>query len=154
VWLDRPGGARYAEDMRWISLSLLLLAASTAACSSSRGYCAAAADCDREILGVPIPDAAGNDDDSAAVCAANTDAEIAALRANEEQECQALADALVRFHACVAAEFAAKPDGCAALFGGDELELNETNGPCDDEFDDVQDARGDINGDECSSQED
>ncbi|MBM4282026.1 MAG: hypothetical protein FJ137_15125 [Deltaproteobacteria bacterium] len=140
--------------MRLFALSLCLLVALTAACSPSRGYCAAASDCDREILGVPIPDAAGNDDDSAAVCAVNVDTEIAALRANEEKECQALAAALERFYACVANEFAQKSDGCDALFGGSDIGQNETDGPCDNEFDDVQDARADINGDECSSQED
>jgi hypothetical protein len=142
--------------MRLIVLSFSLLAVWSTACSSSRGYCAAAADCDRELplLGVPIPDDAGNDDDSAAVCSVNVDTEIAALRANEEKECHALADALERFHACVAAEFAKSNDGCAALFGGDEPELTEADGPCDDEFDDVQDARADINDEECSSQED
>jgi hypothetical protein len=140
--------------MRLLVLSLSFAAALSSACSSSQGYCAAAADCDRDFLGVPIFDDAGNDDDSAAVCVANVDADLAALRANEEPECQALADALARFHACVAAEFAATPDGCDAIFGGDEPQLTEADGPCDDEFDDVQDARSDINGDECSSQED
>jgi hypothetical protein len=140
--------------MRVLVVSLSLLAALSTACSSSRSYCDAAADCDREILGVPIFDAAGNDDDSAAVCTVNVDSELSALRANEETECHALADALERFHACVASEFASKPDGCNALFGGDEPQLTEADGPCDDEFDDVQDARSDINGDECSSQED
>jgi hypothetical protein len=140
--------------MRTLVVSLSLLAALSTACSSSKVYCDAAADCDREFLGVPIPDDAGNDDDSAAVCTANVDANLAALRANEEPECHALADALERFHACVAAEFAKKPDGCDAIFGGNEPQLTEADGPCDDEFDDVQGARSDINGDECSSQED
>ena len=140
--------------MRLFVVFLSLSAVLSTACSSSQGYCAAAADCDREFLGVPIFDDAGNDDDSAGVCAANVDANLAALRANEEPECHALADALARFHACVAAEFAKKPDGCDALFGGNEPQLTEADGPCDDEFDDVQDARTDINGDECSSQED
>lgn len=140
--------------MRLLVVSFLVLAALSTGCSSSRGYCAAAADCDREILGVPIFDDAGNDDDSAGVCVANIDANLAALRANEEPECHALADALERFYACVASEFASKPDGCDALFGGDEPQLTAGDGPCDDEFDDAQDARADINGDECSSQED
>jgi hypothetical protein len=139
--------------MRVILLALPLAATLVSACSSSRGYCDAAADCEREILGVVIPDDAGNDDDSAGVCAAREDGGLAVLRANEEPECGALADALDRFHACVAAEFARQGDGCDALYGGNEPQLNEADGPCDDEFDDVQDARSDINGDECSSQE-
>jgi hypothetical protein len=139
--------------MRVLTLALPCAALLAVGCTSSRGYCDAAADCEREILGVEIPDDAGNDDDSAAVCAARQDGTLAALRANEEPECAALADALERFHACVAAGYARDGDGCDALYGGNEPQLTEADGPCNDEFDDVVDARNDINGDECSSQE-
>jgi hypothetical protein len=139
--------------MRVTLLALSCAATLVVGCTSSRGYCDAAADCEREIIGVEIPDDAGNDDDSAAVCAVRQDGILAALRANEEPECSVLADALDRFHACVAAEYARQGDGCDALFGGNEPQFTEADGPCDDEFDNVVDARDDISGDECSSQE-
>jgi hypothetical protein len=140
--------------MRLLLPLLCVLVGSSSGCSPVRAYCAAAADCDRDFVGTPRFDAAGNDDDSAGVCAVIVETELAVLRANEEEECKALADALERFYVCVSEQFQKTADGCEALFGGDGFSLNEADGPCDDEYDDVQDARSDINGDECSPQED
>lgn len=112
-------------------------------CSSSRGFCEASADCDEEFFGIEVPDAAGSADDDVAVCTAQQDARIAALRANEEDECHAVADALEAFNACVASEFAGGEDGCDAV-----------QEKCDNERDDLQEALSDQDGDECSSRED
>lgn len=122
-----------------VGLSLLV------GCSSgSRGFCEASADCDAEIPFTDFDfDAAGDADDSVAVCSANQDAILRSLRANEEEECRAVADALDAYFACVAAEFADGGDGCDAV-----------NDECKSELDDVQDAQADVNGNECTANED
>jgi hypothetical protein len=113
-----------------------------AGCSSpARGYCEASADCDLEFLGIAIDDAS-DADDAVAVCTAQQDAQTAALRANEEEECLAVADARDAYHACVGAEFNGGADGCDAVAED-----------CANEFDDLQDAKQEVNGDECSSSE-
>lgn len=143
-FLDRCTGARYAVGMRAAPLLLAALLASglVGACSPARGFCEANADCRREILGVEIPDSAGSADDSIAVCTANQEGQVRALRANEELECRAAADAIEAFQACIGAAFADNTDGCEVL---DE--------DCDDERDDMNDALEDIDGDECSAGE-
>lgn len=113
------------------------------ACSASRGFCEAHADCEREFFGVVIPDQSGDADDSVNVCVANQDGFVRALRANEEEECQVAADAYEVYMACIASEFARDDDGCDVL--EDE---------CEDELDDLNDALSDIDGNECSSSED
>jgi len=114
-----------------------------AGCSPARGFCEAHADCERDFFGVDIPDQSGDADDSIGVCIANQEGFVAALRANEEDECQAAANAYEIFMACIADEFAKDDDGCDVL--EDE---------CEDERDDLNDAIGDIDGNECSSNED
>jgi hypothetical protein len=112
------------------------------ACSPARGFCEAHADCEREFLGVVIPDAAGDADDSVDVCTVEQEGRIRALRANEERECRDAADKLEIYMACIGAAFADNPDGCEVI--EDE---------CDDELDDLNDALARIDGNECSSNE-
>ncbi len=127
--------------MRFLALPVLGLSL-VVGCSATRGFCEASADCDDfQFFGVET-DAAGDSDDDIAVCTANQDASLRALRANEEDECHAAADALDAYFACVANEFAGGQDGCDAV--GKE---------CDDELDDVREANEDINGDECLASE-
>ena len=129
--------------MRMLALPLtgLFLVVAAAGCSSTRGYCEASSDCDSEVFGFEVDDA-GDAEDSVGVCTANQDARLSALRANEEDECHEVANALDAYFACVANEFAGGEDGCDAV-----------NDECDDELEDFQDAQADINGDECSASE-
>lgn len=129
---------------RSLPLSALLLASLTVVVgcfSPARGFCEASADCDQEIFGIAI-DAAGDSDDDVAVCTAQQDAQTAALRANEEDECLAVADARDAYFSCVGNEFNGGADGCDAVVED-----------CDNELDDLQDALQEVNGDECSSSE-
>ena len=91
--------------MRLLALPVLGLTL-VLGCSASRGFCEASADCDSEVFGFEI-DAAGDADDDVAVCTANQDTTLRALRANEEDECHKAADALETYFACVANSFAA-----------------------------------------------
>ncbi len=92
---------------------------------------------------MPIPDAAGDADDSVNVCTAQQEGQLRALRANEEEECQEAANAFEIFMACIGAEFRENDDGCEVF--DDE---------CEDERDDLNDALSEIDGNECSSSED
>lgn len=144
--LDSVGSARYASGMntpwRLFLAPLGLALVGTIGCSSSRGFCEAHADCEREFIGIVIPDQAGNEPDDVAVCMANNDGFVASLRANEEPECQEVAEKYEIYMACIGNEFANNDDGCEVL---DE--------DCDDELDDYQDALNDVDGNECSAGE-
>jgi hypothetical protein len=70
------------------------------------------------------------------------DGQTRALRANDEDECQQVANAREAYFACVANEFAGGQDGCDAV-----------NEECDNELDDLQEALEDVSGDECTSSE-
>ena len=125
-----------------MTAGLLALVGGALGCSSpARGFCEASADCDAAIFGIAI-DAAGDSDDDVAVCTAEQDAQNSALRANEEDECHAVADARDAYFACVGSEFSGGEDGCDAV-----------NDACKDELDDLQSALTDVNGDECTSNE-
>jgi hypothetical protein len=124
-------------------LVVVVAAALTGSCSSASGFCQAAADCEREIFGVVVPDQAGSADDSVNVCTVEMDGQVRALRANEEAECQEAADKLEVFMACISAAFAEEKDGCDVF-----------DNECEDELDDFQDALADIDGGECGSNED
>ncbi|MDP2346056.1 MAG: hypothetical protein Q8O67_34280 [Deltaproteobacteria bacterium] len=117
-----------------------VVAVVSGSCSASRGFCEASADCDAEIFGQAI-DAAGDADDDVAVCTALQDGQTAALRANEEEECQDVASAREAYFACVASEFDGD-NGCDAV-----------SEDCDDELDDLAEAQEDVSGDECTSSE-
>jgi hypothetical protein len=124
-----------------------VLAAQVAGCSPVNGYCAAAGECDSNG-NLLVFDPVGDDDDSVNVCIAQTEGQLRALRANEEEECHKLADALEVYYACVARVFAEDADDAC-----DGFELLNNDNPCDDELDDVNDAQNDVDGDECSSGE-
>jgi hypothetical protein len=131
-----------------MSITRLILVSALAgglasACSPARGYCEAHADCEREFIGIVIPDAAGDADDSVGVCVVEQEGRVRALRANEEKECQEAADKLEIYMACIGAEFSNNPDGCEVI-----------EDDCDDELDDLNDALREIDGNECSSNED
>lgn len=111
-----------------------------AGCSPTRGYCEASADCDDFVFGI---DSSGDADDDVAVCSANVDGTLAALRANEEEECQEFANALEAYFACASNAFAGGEDGCDAI-----------SEECEDELEDAGEASEDIKPGECSSSED
>jgi len=80
-------------------------------------------------------------DDAAAVCAVDYDTRINALLANEEKECHALADAIVAL------------DNCRLGLDCDDFVEADLGGDCDDQLDDLEDAVRDVDGDECTAQE-
>ncbi len=126
-------------------LGLWALVGAAVGCTSpAQGFCNASADCNATFADfIPIPDAAGDADDSAAVCAALQQGQLNAYRANTEPSCQEVANTMEAYFACIGAAFAKDPDGCDVI--EDE---------CTDERDDWQDAVDDVDGDECSSNED
>jgi hypothetical protein len=80
-------------------------------------------------------------DDAPAVCAVEYEANINALYANEEEECHRLADAILAL------------DGCRLNLKCDDFVEQDLGGECDDERDNLDDARDDVDGFECSAQE-
>ena len=90
-------------------------------------YCAKRQECNNDL-----------EDDSYGVCVESYSGNINALRANKEEECQVLADALLAF------------DACRASLDCDDFEEGDLGGQCDDELDDYEDAARDAEG-ECSS---
>lgn len=131
------------KHWRLLAAPVGLALAGLAGCSAATsGYCEAFADCEVEFIGVVIPDQAGTADDSVAVCTANQNAFLSSLRANEEKVCQLAADATEAYMACIAQAFAEDDDGCEVI--QDE---------CDDERDDMNDALGNIDNNECSENE-
>lgn len=101
---------------------------------TSRSVCAKRAQCLAEEQDTEL------ESDSLAVCIAEYDGDIAALRANEEPECQAFADAKIAFDLCQ-----------ASLDCNDYFDEDDVKDACKDQLDDLQDAFDDINGDECSA---
>lgn len=116
------------------TLSILLAAVVvvTSGCTS-QNFCAKRTECLKEEEDIDL------EDDSTRVCAAELDAQINALRANEEDDCHALADALVALRAC------------QANLKCDDFIENDFGGECDDQVDDVEDANEEVNGGECSA---
>lgn len=79
--------------------------------------------------------------DSTAVCVEQLNGQLAALRANEEDDCQELANALEAVLACK-----------AGLKCDDYFE-NDLGGECDDQLDDLEDAQENADGLECTAQD-
>ena len=115
-------------------LSLLVLATSAVGCTT-QNLCNRISECEEE-------DRDGFSDDAAAVCAAEIDSSLAALRANEEEVCHRLADAANALNACKAG------------LSCDDLAEADLGKECDDQLDDFKDALDDVDGNECSAQED
>lgn len=101
---------------------------------TAQNLCAKKAEC---------ADEEGDDlaEDSPSVCQANYNGGLAALRANEEEECHILADAQEAL------------DACRASLKCDDFVESDFGGECDDQLDAYNDAREDVDGNECSAQE-
>lgn len=123
-----------------------------AGCSNAGGFCAAAGECDDELVALQGLDRVGSSDDSIEVCVADQVGYLRALRANEEPECAEMAAAWDAYMGCVATVFAQEgvDEACDAL----SSPLLVDNHPCDSELDDYYDAQRDAdNGQDCSSSE-
>jgi hypothetical protein len=79
--------------------------------------------------------------DSTAVCIAQFDGRIEALRANEEDDCHVLADAVIALA------------NCQAGLDCDDFVEADLGGKCDDQLDDLEDAQEDVSNGECTSQD-
>ena len=104
-------------------------------CNTAQNYCAKREECLREDLDTDL------EPDSTRVCAVEIDGQIATLRANEEDDCHILADALVALRNCQAGL------KCDDFFEGD------LGGECDDQLDNFEDARDDADGLTCTAQD-
>jgi hypothetical protein len=79
--------------------------------------------------------------DAAAVCSADYQASIAALEANEEEECDRLARAIVAL------------DNCRVGLSCSDFLAPDLDGECDDQRDELDDAQDEVDGFECTAQE-
>lgn len=102
---------------------------------TANALCAKVAQCEDEENDTEL------EADSTAVCVEDYNGRIAALQANEEEECQRLASAQLALDACRAGL------KCDDFFEGD------LGGECDDQLDELEDALEDIDGAECTAQE-
>lgn len=98
-----------------------------ASCSESAAYCQRSVECSEDT-----GDDSDEGADDVAVCSAQTDGLLRALRANAEPECTALANAISALNAC------------RAQLSCDDFDATENNGECQDERDGVGDACDDI----------
>ncbi len=97
--------------------------------STSAGICQRDAECsDADDAGDDSDD--GSDD--VAVCTAQTDGLLEALRANAEPECAALASAIERLN------------GCRSGLTCDQFNADDNDGKCDDQLDALGNACDDI----------
>jgi hypothetical protein len=104
----------------------LAVVVATVGCTA-QNFCAKRQECNDKL-----------EDDSYNVCVEEVSASYNALRANEEDDCQKLADAQLALLAC------------EASLDCDDFEESDLGGKCDDELDDVRDAQDDAGG-ACSS---
>lgn len=123
--------------MNMKSTTTTLVLAAFIAClggCTAQNLCAKKAEC---------ADEEGDDlaEDSPSVCQANYSGGLSALRANEEKECQLLADATEAL------------DACRAGLKCDDFIESDFGGECDDQLDDFNDALDDVDGIECTAQE-
>jgi hypothetical protein len=120
--------------MKFTTTALALAAFVGLSGCTAQNLCAKKAEC---------ADEEGDDlaDDSPSVCQANYNGNLNALRANEEEECQILANAQEAL------------DACRAGLTCDDFFKSDFGGECDDQVDDYEDALNDIDGFECSAQE-
>ncbi len=117
-----------------VLMAAVAVVALTSSCTT-QNFCAKRTECEAQENDRDL------EDDSTRVCAAQFDARINALRANEEQDCQVLADAELALAACQAG------------LKCDDFFESDLGGECDDEIDDVDDARGDADGLQCTAQD-
>jgi hypothetical protein len=113
--------------MRLIASALLFSLAALTGCTAN-SVCAQRQECNDSL-----------EEDSEAVCVASYNAAIDSLRANAEEECHRLADAILA------------RDNCLLQLDCNDLDDdNDREDACGDELDNVDDAREDAD-DECSS---
>jgi hypothetical protein len=103
--------------------------------------CTATSICDKSAVCQEEENDRSFSDDAVAVCAVEYETSINALYANEEDECHRLADAILAL------------DRCKAGLKCDDFVEADLGGECDDERDELDDARDDVDGFECSAQE-
>lgn len=121
---------------RSLAIVVVLAAVVGGTACTSRSVCAKRAQCLSEERDTDL------ESDSTAVCVAEYDGYIASLRANEEPECQALADAQVAFDLCQ-----------ASLDCNDYFDDDDVKDACKDQLDDLKDAIDDVSNNECSALE-
>jgi hypothetical protein len=123
---------------RALGLVGLLVVASSSACTrlQASGFCQKEAQCLDEEEDVTL------EPDSVNVCVAEFESQIAELRANEEPECQNLAQAILDFSACR-----------ASLDCNDFFDPDDIDDKCGDQQEALDDAIDDVDGAECSPQE-
>ncbi len=103
--------------------------------------CTAQSLCDKRVQCEREENDVDYSSDASAVCSAEYQASIAALDANEEDECHRLARATVAL------------DTCRIGLRCEDFLAQDLGGECDDEFDEYQDAFDEIDGIECTAQE-
>lgn len=118
----RFGAGRLVSGLLSFGFVLLLVDG----CSPAQALCAKEQECNDKL-----------EDDTYNVCIESYNAGINALRANEEPECQVLADARLAL------------DACRSTLSCSDFEDNDLD-DCDDQLDDYRDALEDA-GDQCSS---
>lgn len=123
------------KSASFLLASLSLAAVVTSSACTSQNLCSKQAQCLSEEEDIDL------EADSTSVCVAEFDGQIAALRANEEDDCQKLADATVALAACKSGL------KCDDFFEAD------LGGECDDQLDDFEDARNDADGLTCTAQD-
>jgi hypothetical protein len=122
------------------SVALAALSAFTSGCSlfdGTQGFCQAAFDCTKGDL-VHALDTVGQQADDVSVCVNEKESELSALRANSEDVCVKLADALNSYYGCVGSQ-AGKGDACTGFVIENPF-TNDQNA-CQTELANVNDLR-------------
>jgi hypothetical protein len=124
-------------------MNRLLLATLVAATSLPlmANQCTAQSLCDKRVQCAREENDVDYSSDAAAVCSAEYQAQIAALEANEEDECHRLARATVAL------------DTCRIGLRCEDFLAQDLGGECDDEDDELRDALEEVDGLECTAQE-
>jgi hypothetical protein len=109
--------------VRWFQpiFVLMVLLCVLSCTSAAEGFCEAARLCDDPDADL---DPVGESDDSPNVCVKTQEGRLQVLRANEEAECKAEADALETYFRCVSAK-AAEGEECAGLRSGSNNECQQ-----------------------------
>jgi len=128
---------RQLMNMRILLLVVLtVVVAQLSTGCTARGICEKRAQCESEENDREL------EPDSTAVCAVEYDTAINKLYANAEEECHRLADAIIAL------------DNCKIGLKCDDFVEGDLGGECDDQVDALEDAIEDVDGNECTAQED
>jgi hypothetical protein len=114
--------------IRLITIAFLVVTSAFGAGCTANQVCAQRQECNDKL-----------EDDSQGVCVAAYNARIDSLRANDEEECQRLADAILALDNCL-----------LRLDCNDIDDEDDREEECGDQIEDVRDAQDDAD-DECSS---